>query len=77
MEAAGWIERRPDPDDRRISRVYLTEEGRALQEAVSALWHNLEVQTFAGLTVEQRDSLWHMLLQIRENLGEGSGHLGD
>jgi DNA-binding MarR family transcriptional regulator len=72
MEAAGWIERRPDPDDRRISRVYLTEAGRALQESVSSLWHDLETQTFAGLTSEQRDSLWEMLLQIRENLGQGA-----
>lgn len=72
METAGWIVRRPDPDDRRVSRVYLTDAGRELQESVSSLWHDLEVQTFAGLTLEQRDSLQHMLLQIRENLGQGS-----
>ncbi len=72
METAGWIVRRPDPDDRRVSRVYLTDAGRVLQDAVSSLWHELEVQTFAGLTLEQRDSLWHMLLQIRENLGQGT-----
>ncbi len=72
METAGWIVRQPDPDDRRISRVYLTEAGRALQESVSSLWHDLELQTFAGLTSEQRDSLWQMLLQIRENLGQGA-----
>jgi DNA-binding MarR family transcriptional regulator len=70
METAGWIERRPDPDDRRVSRVYLTDAGRALQDAVSSLWHDLEAQTFAGLTLEQRDSLWHILLQIRENLAQ-------
>jgi DNA-binding MarR family transcriptional regulator len=69
MEAAGWIERRPDAEDRRVSRVYLTEAGRALHEAASALWHDLEAETFAGLTSEQRNSLWQMLLQIRENLG--------
>jgi DNA-binding MarR family transcriptional regulator len=72
METAGWIVRRPDPDDRRISRVYLTEAGRALQDSVSSLWHYLEVQTFAGLTLEQRESLWRMLLRIRENLGQGA-----
>jgi DNA-binding MarR family transcriptional regulator len=69
METAGWIVRRTDPEDRRVSRVYLTAAGRALQDSVSSLWHDLEMQTFAGLTWEQRDSLWHMLLQIRENLG--------
>jgi DNA-binding MarR family transcriptional regulator len=72
MEAAGWIERRPDPGDRRISRVYLTEAGRALQDTVVSLWHDLEAQTFAGLTPDQRDSLWQMLGQIRENLRQCS-----
>ena len=72
MEVAGWIERRPDADDRRISRVYLTEAGRALHDSASLLWHDLEVQTFGGLTSEQRGSLWQMLLQIRKNLGQGS-----
>lgn len=30
VSAAGWIERRPDPDDRRVNRLYLTDAGRAL-----------------------------------------------
>jgi DNA-binding MarR family transcriptional regulator len=77
METAGWIERRPDPDDRRISRVYLTEEGRALQGAVSALWYELEVRTFAGLSAGQKDSLWHALRRVRENLRAGAQHLGN
>ncbi len=72
MEAAGWIVRRPDPDDRRISRVYLTEAGRTLQDSASSLWRQLEEQTFADLTSDQRNSLWQMLLQIRGNLGKGA-----
>jgi DNA-binding MarR family transcriptional regulator len=75
MATAGWIVRRSDPDDRRVSRVYLTDAGRVLQDAASSLWHDMEAQTFAGFTLEQRDLLWHMLLQIRENLGQGSRHL--
>jgi len=27
-EAAGWVERRPDPEDRRANRLYMTEQGR-------------------------------------------------
>jgi DNA-binding MarR family transcriptional regulator len=27
-EAAGWVERRPDPEDRRANRLYMTEPGR-------------------------------------------------
>jgi DNA-binding MarR family transcriptional regulator len=28
--ASGWVERRPDPDDRRANRIYLTIAGRSL-----------------------------------------------
>ncbi|MEA3375684.1 MAG: MarR family transcriptional regulator, partial [Chloroflexota bacterium] len=30
MEQAGFIERRPDADDQRVSRVYLTDAGREI-----------------------------------------------
>jgi len=34
LVSSGWVERRRDPYDYRISRVYLTEQGRALRAAV-------------------------------------------
>ena len=30
VSAAGWVERRPDPDDRRVNRLSLTDRGRNL-----------------------------------------------
>ena len=30
VSAAGWVERRPDPEDRRANRLYLTEAGRKI-----------------------------------------------
>ncbi len=30
MQANGWVERRPDPDDGRAHRLYLTPQGKAL-----------------------------------------------
>lgn len=36
MESSGVIERRPDPADSRITRVYLTDEGRALADRMRA-----------------------------------------
>src|SRR6202166_4762880 len=36
MEEAGWIERRPDPSDRRARRLFLTEKGsRVLSRILS------------------------------------------
>jgi len=39
MEKAGFIERRDDPEDERISRVYLTDAGRDVRSEVEAVWH--------------------------------------
>jgi DNA-binding MarR family transcriptional regulator len=33
-EKAGFVERWPDPEDRRVSRVYLTEAGSAVRISV-------------------------------------------
>ena len=32
VSAAGWVERRPDPEDRRVNRLYLTEAGPEARE---------------------------------------------
>lgn len=72
MECAGWIERRPDPNDRRISRVYLTEAGKALRNSVVVLWKDLETNTFAGINLDEKQQLWDWLLRIRQNLRQGT-----
>jgi DNA-binding MarR family transcriptional regulator len=68
MEKAGWVTHRPDPEDSRISRVYLTEHGRRSQEAVSVVWKHIEQRLTAGLTVEERLLLRRLLLQVYANL---------
>jgi DNA-binding MarR family transcriptional regulator len=68
MERAGLVERRPDPDDSRVTRVYLTEQGRRSQSAVSEVWKNIEQRLTMGLSVEERLLLRRLLLQVYENL---------
>jgi DNA-binding MarR family transcriptional regulator len=68
MEKAGFVERRSDPDDQRVSRVYLTDAGRAVQTEVKQVWRTLEKETFEGFTLEERVLLRRFFLQIRENL---------
>jgi DNA-binding MarR family transcriptional regulator len=38
LEAAGWVETRPDAKDARIRRVRLTDEGRELLRGAIPLW---------------------------------------
>lgn len=68
MEKAGFVERRPDPADHRVSRVYLTEAGQAVRADVQQVWHRLEEEAFAGLSSEERTTLRRFFLHIRENL---------
>src|SRR5262249_2431801 len=50
MERAGLVQRSPDADDTRISRVYLTEQGRALLKPVTGLWRTVEARLVVDLT---------------------------
>ncbi len=68
MEAAGLVERRHDAEDQRVSCVYLTEKGRALQEDVEQVWNRIEEETFVDFTPEERMLLRRLFLQMRENL---------
>jgi MarR family transcriptional regulator, organic hydroperoxide resistance regulator len=68
MEKSGFVERRPDPSDQRLSRVYLTGAGRSSQVAVRQVWRTLEKDAFSGLTDDERVQLQHFFQKIRENL---------
>jgi DNA-binding MarR family transcriptional regulator len=68
MEKTGFVERRPDLEDQRVSRVYLTDAGRAVQAQVKQVWRALENETFEGFTLEERVLLRRFFLQVRENL---------
>ena len=68
MERAGLIERRPDPEDARVSLVYLTERGRALEQPVLDVWRQLEARTVSGLSLTEQTLLHRLLLQVATNL---------
>lgn len=68
MEKTGFIHRRPDAEDQRVSRVYLTAAGRAIQAEVQAIWIKMEAETFAGLSPEELELLRSFLLRLRANL---------
>lgn len=70
MERAGFVERRSDPEDQRVSRVYLTEAGRSIRGAVERVWSQLEEQTLDGFSVEEHDMLDRLLQRVRDNLRE-------
>ena len=68
LEDAGWVERRPDPDDRRVRRLFLTETARPLMEQFEQLASATREASLAGLTAEERQQLVDLLMRVRGNL---------
>ena len=68
MEQAGFVERRPDPKDQRVSRVYLTREGVKIRTALQRAIRTIDTDTFAGFSPEECIQAEKMLLRIRDNL---------
>lgn len=68
MEAEGLITRRPDPDDARISRVFLAAQGRCLESLVQQCWAAVEQRLTQGMTLEERVLARRLLMQMRQNL---------
>jgi DNA-binding MarR family transcriptional regulator len=68
MEKAGFVERRADPADQRVSRVYLTQAGHAIRAAVDDALGTLEEESMTGLSEEERLELYRLLVRVRDNL---------
>ena len=68
MEKAGFVERRSDDNDERISRVCLTDAGREIQSAVEEVWNRLDRQIFAGFNAQELALFHDFLLRICQNV---------
>ena len=68
LEAAGFVQRRADADDRRVSRIYLTPAGRALEAKVEIAWRELERRSFDQLSPDERATLQRLIVKVRESL---------
>lgn len=68
MEQKGLVRRRDDEHDTRISRVYLTEEGRALYEPAMQIWKDLDARTRCHMTELEQALLRRLLQQALANL---------
>jgi DNA-binding MarR family transcriptional regulator len=74
MEKAGFLTRQPDPVDQRISRVFLTAHGHAVQDEVKNLFATMAHDSFAGLAPDEVATLYALLTRVCENLARVGGH---
>ncbi|MBU8590246.1 MarR family winged helix-turn-helix transcriptional regulator [Priestia megaterium] len=68
LEQKGIIYRKRDEKDGRISRVYLTPEGRDLEGPVNERWRKQQDKLLAGIIPEERLLLRRLMKQMEENL---------
>jgi MarR family transcriptional regulator, transcriptional regulator for hemolysin len=64
----GLIERRPDPDDRRAKRLFLTPAARPLLEQLSLLGEETMANTLAGVERASVEQMIEKLSVVKENL---------
>ncbi|MQW87543.1 MarR family winged helix-turn-helix transcriptional regulator [Sinorhizobium saheli] len=68
MEAQGFLERRPDKDDARLTKVYLTGPGRDRLQTIAEAGHHSEKLATRGLTDKQVRTLLKLLRVVDSNL---------
>lgn len=64
------VERRPDPSDRRLTRVYLTPRGQKLAQKAIARHAELAEEILGPLEGKERDELRRLLGRLRVALDE-------
>jgi len=69
MEDRGFVERRRNPDDRRLHALHLTASGKKLLGKIGQLARQHERLLTTGLDAQQRDTLQHLLTTIAEHQG--------
>ena len=68
MEAEGLIMRKKDEADQRITRVYLTDLGRAAEEKNYQIIRQVDALAMEGITESEQKALVEVLLKMRDNL---------
>jgi MarR family transcriptional regulator, transcriptional regulator for hemolysin len=68
LQAAGLIERRPDPSDRRAYTLYLTARARPLLDRVALIARDVYDEALNGLSPPERQQLVTMLEMMKGNL---------
>ena len=70
LEQSKWIERRPDPRDRRSNLIFLTDKAHALEKRMEETGRALTKQSLANLSSTERKALIELLITVKKNLLE-------
>lgn len=68
LEKGGYVIRKRDAEDERVSNVYLTEKGRELSSQLRALKDQMEDLVFDGFATEEKQMMRNYLNRVMANL---------
>lgn len=68
LQAAGFVERRPDPHDRRAWRLSVTEQARVIVGDMELIARDLRKDASRGIAYEELAQALDVLNRIKENL---------
>jgi DNA-binding MarR family transcriptional regulator len=68
MEAAGLVERKPDPNDRRAVQLFLTEKAQPILADMRSAGTLFDEEAMAGINAAEREQLLATLDKIKANL---------
>jgi len=66
LEGSGWVQRRPDPSDKRAKRVYLARAAQSLIKRMTVLENQFNARILAELSSEERTVMSRGLAKIKE-----------
>jgi len=70
LEERGFVERRPDPQDRRVNRVYPTQKGNAVLKKMEQVGNEMNARVMKGIPLAKQHQLAELLHIMKENLVE-------
>ena len=69
LERKGFLEARPDPDDRRLKRLYLLPKGLECHKQLHSTIQSIEEQIVQGFTPEEAELFSQLLNRAMTNMG--------
>jgi len=75
LEGAGWVERRGDPADRRVFRLYLTESAQPMLVEMEEIAAKTRKDALAGLGRTQQRQVVDLLSTLKKNLVDAETNL--
>lgn len=68
LQAAGFVERRPDPKDRRAWRLYVTDQARGVIADMELIAKGVRKDATHGISVPELEQALGVLNRMKENL---------